>query len=179
MSKRIAVLVLVVMLVDAAPTHAQNVAPRAQAPRERATLAIATNGALEGSGPWFAPGLRVGVPLGARTGLDLESSAVFGGRLPSPHGSINSFFALNVRRLRAARASDGTSRYLMYGLRYTPIEWPPERQGNRYNDLAFTFGHGWDQVFSNGGRFGGEVGFSGGRGFLFFATFVAAFPLHR
>ena len=172
---RIVVLTLGCVLIATASTQTQN----ADVPRERVTVALATNGALEGSGPWFAPGVRVGVPVGGRAGIDFESTAVFGGKLPSPHGSITSFHALNIRRLRAPRARDGTSRYWVYGLRYTPLTWPPARTDDRYNDLAVTFGHGWDQVFSNGGRFGGEIGFSGGRGFLFFATFVAALPLHR
>ena len=149
-------------------------------PRERVNVGVATNLAIEGSGPWFAPGIRVGVPLGARAALDVESSAVFGGGLPSPYGSITSFLVLNARWLRDDRKSDGTARYWITGLRFTPIKWPPEKEDAAYDsDLAFTFGHGWDQIFKRGTRVGTEIGFSGGRGYLFFFTLNVGVSIYR
>ena len=83
-----------------------------------------------------------------------------------------------MRRLREDRASDGSARYWLYGLRYTPIKWPPEKV-EPHDDLAVTFGHGWDQVFRSRWRFGAEIGISGGNGFLLFATLVIAAPTSR
>ena len=158
--------------------RAQAAAEPVQPVRERISVGLATNAALEGSGPWFAPGIRLGVPLTSRVSVDIESSAVFGGRLEPPYGSITSFLAVNARRLRNDRASDGTARYWMFGLRYTPIKWPPDKV-EPHDDLAITFGHGWDQIFPSRWRVGGEVGFSGGNGFLLFATIVIAPPGFR
>ena len=98
-------IMLAVLLVVGRPaTGAAQVAaePGPSSP-ERISVGLATNLAVEGSGPWFAPGIRVGVPVTRRLSLDLESSAVFGGKLEAPYGSITSFLALNARRLR-----DGT-----------------------------------------------------------------------
>jgi hypothetical protein len=143
-------------------------------PRERISFGVVTNFALEGSGPWLAPGLRVTVPLGKRAAFDAESSAVFGGK--TGFGSINSFMAANLRLFRGSRQGDGTGRSWIAGLRYYPIT----RQGAaRSSDVALTLGHGWDQVFASGRRVAGEIGFSGGSGFLFFATIAVMFPLHR
>ena len=143
-------------------------------PHERVAFGLVANVALEGSGPWLAPGLRVTMPFGARAALDVESSAVFGGG--TPYGSITSFLAANIRLHRGSRKDDGSGRSWIVGLRHYPIS----RQGHAHSsDLALTLGHGWDQVFASGRRVAGEVGFSGGSGFLFFATIVVTFPLHR
>ena len=171
-------LVVLVVLGLPAVARAQAAAELLQPVRESISLGFATNVALEGSGPWFAPGLRLGVPITSRMSLDIESSAVFGGRLAPPYGSITSFLAVNARRLRDNRASDGTARYWIFGLRYTPVKWPPEK-AEPHDDLAITFGHGWDQIFPSRWRVGGEVGFSGGNGFLLFATLVVAPPGFR
>jgi hypothetical protein len=165
-----------VLVAMAIPAHALAQSPDPlPVPRESVSVGVATNFAVEGSGPWFAPGVRLGVPLGARAAVDLESSAVFGGKSPSPNGSITSFLALNIRLSRAGRAPDATSRYWIVGLRYMPIRWPPEKPEAAYDhDLAFTAGYGWDQIFQSRRRVGAEIGFSGGRGFLVFATLVFA-----
>ena len=144
--------------------------------RERVTASVAVNLALEGSGPWFAPGARLVVPLGHRYAVDVESSAVFGGRLDAPYGSITSFLAMNLRRLTGSRPEDGTARYWIYGLRYTPIARVAPRPGQYEDDVALTIGHGWDQVFGRP-RVAAEVGVSGGRGFLLFATLVVGIAL--
>ena len=173
-------IMLAVLLVVGRPaTGAAQVAaePGPSSP-ERISVGLATNIAVEGSGPWFAPGIRVGVPVTRRLSLDLESSAVFGGKLEAPYGSITSFLALNARRLRAERASDGIARYWLFGLRYTPIQWPPDK-AQPHDDLALTFGHGWDQVLRSRWRVGAEIGVSGGAGFLLFATLVIAAPTFR
>jgi hypothetical protein len=175
---RLISLVVLVLVGGSSAAAAQGAAEPAQPSRERISVSLATNVALEGSGPWFAPGLRLGVPLTRRLSVDLESSAVFGGKLEAPYGSITSFFALNARRLREDRAPDGTARYWLFGLRYTPIKWPPEKT-QPHDDLAVTFGHGWDQIFPSRWRVGGEIGLSGGNGFLLFATLVIAPPMFR
>lgn len=175
--RRPALVVFAIVLALTAAARAQDVpAP----PREGVSIGVATNVALEGSGPWFAPGIRIGLPLAARASVDLESSAVFGGRLPSPHGSITSFLALNARWLIDQRKPDGTARYWITGLRYSPIKWPPEKGDAAYDDdLAFTIGYGWDQVLRSRTRVGTEMGFSGGRGFLFFFTLNVGVSVYR
>lgn len=149
------------------------------APRERVTVGLVPNLATDIDGLILAPGLRLSAPLGARWGVDIEANKVFGERNPPPSGSIKSFFAVNFRHLRAPRTDDGVSRYWIYGLRYTPIQWPASRRDASYdNDMALTIGHGWDQTFANGMRCGAELGLSGGNGFLLFGTFVVGLPVH-
>jgi hypothetical protein len=174
--RRLPTAVILLFLLPS-PAGAQGTEPASQF-REHVGIGPVANLALEGSGLWFAPGIRLGVPLTTRTSLDVESSAVFGGKLPAPYGSITSFLAVNARRLRSERRSDGTARYWIFGLRYTPIRWPPEKE-EPHDDLALTLGYGWDQVFASRWRVGTEIGVSGGNGFLLFTTIAVSMPLHR
>jgi len=171
-------LIATALLFIPAISLAQTAAP--VAPRERVTAALTPNFGTNIDTPVFALGVRLSAPLGPRGGIDFEASKEWGQRNPPPHGYIKSSFGLNFRRLRAPRAEDGSSRYWIYGLRYTPIQWPASRRDATYdNDLALTIGHGWDQTFASGLRCGAEIGFSGGNGILFFGTFVVGLPLHR
>ena len=133
---------------------------------ERIGIGAALTPAIEGVDPWFAAGYRLNVPIGARAGIDVESSVVSGGR--SPYGSITSFLALNVRIARGERAADGTGRYWIAGLRYLPIS-RSGRVGDA--DLGLTLGHGWDQTLRRG-RIAAEVGLSGGESVMIFGTLI-------
>jgi hypothetical protein len=173
-SSGLAVLALVALAASATRAAAQSETTSPASPRERASVALAASVALEGSGPWLVPGVRVAVPLGGRVAVDVEAARVFGGR--SEYGSITSLVAVNVRFLRRAREADGAGRYWLAGARYYPITGS---HASFSSDVAATFGHGWDQVFASGRRLGAEVGFSGGRGYLVFLTIVVGIPLGR
>jgi len=178
LSADLAPIVAGIMLMVPATAAAQTPST-ALGSRERVTLAVTTNVASDFGSLLLAPGLRITAPLGKYAGIDFESSAVFGGKNAPPAGSITSFLALNVRHMRAARTENGESRYWIYGLRYTPIQWPTSRAAASYDDdFALTIGHGWDQVFDDV-RYAAEIGFSGGNGFLLFGTFVVGWNLHK
>jgi len=123
--------------------------------------------ALEGGGPWLMTGLRISTPLGSRAGLDVESGAIFGGK--TVFSSITSFNALQLRLMRTRRADDGRARAWLVGLFHVPVH-PSRSAARRRDEVMLTIGRAWDQVYRNGARLSGEVGFRGGVGYMVYAT---------
>lgn len=125
--------------------------------------------ALEGSGPWLMPSIRLSVPLGARHGIDVDSGAIVGG--VNKYSEIRSFLAFQIRFLKEPLDAQGRTRYWLIGPMYMPdVQVDRERRVvSRKGHTALTIGHGWAQRFRSGARVTGEIGFSGGDGFLVFA----------
>lgn len=163
-------------LAVAAAAHAQPTdLPTAPLPREGFAFGISLSPALEGSGPWFLPGYRLTAPLGAKAALDLDAGIILGGS--GMYTGIHGFYASKVRFARKPRRPAGSTSYWLTGLTFlqgTKIDSAGNPIGNRtYN--ALTIGHGWNEVFRNGGRITGEVGFSGGEGYMLHATLAVQF----
>ena len=92
------------------------------APEVRDGLAIGTvlTPAVNGSDPWLLAGLRVSIPIGSRTAIDLDGGRIFGG--VSSYGAFGEYAGIQFRRLRAERTAAGDSTYLIFGVHYLPEE---------------------------------------------------------
>ena len=155
---------LMLCLLAALPVrvYAQTSAPTP--PRESVTVG-ATLGPGLGNTIWLLTSLRVSVPLGPRVGLDVDAGRVLGSR-QDEGGTITEYGALvgaQVRILRRARASRGTSQYWLLGPLYIR-DSSPASGGRREHLKNFRFGYGWDHLTPGGRRVALEVGLAGGEG---------------
>jgi hypothetical protein len=162
----------IIFLATGVTASAQNDIPPTAVPavRERISLGALATPALEGAGPWFMPAVRLSLPLGSRHGVDLDGGRIYGGS--NKYADIRTFYAAQIRFLRGARLADGSARYWLAGLKYLAIT-KLDGAGSvvkKKADVPATFGHGWSQVFRNGARVANEIGFSGGNGFMFYAS---------
>ncbi len=158
-------------LITTASARAQDESPDvAVIPRERISLGAVAIPALEGGGPWFMPAARVSAPLGARVGVDLDAGLVFGAS--SRYADIRSFYAGQVRYIRTSRRTDDVARYWLAGLTYLNSTKLDGHGGvrNHKPHMALSIGHGWSHSSANGTRAFNEVGFSGGDGFMLYAS---------
>ncbi len=147
-----------------APCQAQESSPSSGV-RDRIAVGGLVTPALEGSGPWFMPGLRVSVPLGSRHGLDVDLGRVFGGT--NKYGSIRRYHSAQVRFDRETTATSVVRSYWLAGIQHLPEREP---DGRRKHHAAMTIGRGWRQWFSNGMRVTGEAAFSGGDGLMVYVA---------
>ena len=173
---------LVATVALAGPANAQDVTPQSHSAFPRGELAIGAviTPALEGAGPWFMPAIRLSAPLGSTLAIDLDAGRIYGGI--NKYAEIERFYAAQIRFVREPLRSDTTRGYWLVGPLYLPIT-KLDGKGNFVRRKASTFltvGRGWDQLFQNGSRFTGELGFSGGEGFIFYARAGLQWrPFHR
>jgi hypothetical protein len=153
------------------PVHRRRTRPPAErVARNGFAIAVLAMPALEGGGPWFLPAVRLSAPLGPKHGIDLEAGRILGGS--NDYAEIRSFLAVQVRFARESPATAPESRYWIAGLRRLHMT-KLDGQGafvRRDPDTAPTIGHGWTQTFQSGLRALGELGFSGGRGYMVYMT---------
>ena len=159
------------VLLTTASAHAQDEpADSAGPPREGISLGAVAIPALEGGGPWFMSAIRVSAPIGARVGVDIDAGRVFGAS--SKYADIRSFYAGQIRFIRTRRRPDDVARYWLTGLTYLNSTKLDGHGGavNHKPHTALSIGHGWSYVSDNGVRAVNEIGFSGGDGFMVYAS---------
>jgi hypothetical protein len=166
------------------PTAAQSATGPAAggtgSPHDAVAVGVTLTPALEGGGPWLLSAARVSVPLGKRTGLDLDAGRIFGATNAS--GSIRRFYAAQIRFLRAPRDAKGASRYWLAGLtdmRGTKSDGHGHVTVPHKSWSAFTIGYGLDQFFRNGSRVATEIGLSAGDGLLAYGSVVVQWGPRR
>lgn len=139
-------------------------------PSEGITIGGIAVPAWEGGGPWFMPGVRLSAPLGARVGVDFDAGRVYGAS--SKYADIRRFYAGQLRFIRRTTSADNVSRYWLGGLTYFKTTKLDGQGGvvNHQPHTALSIGHGWSQAWANGTRVVNEIGFSGGDGFMVYAT---------
>lgn len=138
-------------------------------PRGELAIGAVITPALEGGGPWFMPAIRLSAPLGSKLAIDVDAGRIFGG--VNKYAEIQRFYGAQIRFLRSELRSDSTRGYWLVGPLYLPFT-KLDGKGNfvRHTSTTFlTVGHGWDQLFPSGSRLNGEIGLSGGDGFIFYA----------
>jgi hypothetical protein len=136
---------------------------------EGPAIGLTATPALEGGGPWFMPGVRLSLPLGGRHAIDLEGGRILGAT--GEFARIRTYYASQVRFMRPP-SREGRGRYWLAGLRYIDrARLFPTRDLEAVEDpdVALTVGYGWNQRRRRL-RTVQEVGFSGGEGFLVYAT---------
>lgn len=159
------------VLIMTASAHAQDEPSDSPViPRERISLGAVAIPALEGGGPWFMPAVRLSAPLGVRVGVDIDAGRVFGAS--SKYADIRSFYAGQIRYIRTSRTADDVARYWLAGLTYLNSTKLDGRGGvlNHKPHMALSIGHGWSHLSENGTRAVNEIGFSGGDGFMVYAS---------
>ncbi len=116
------------------------------------------------------PAVRVSAPLGTRLGLDIDAGRVFGAS--SKYADIRSFYAAQMRYSRTSRPPDDDGRYWLAGLTCLNSTKLDGQGGvvNHTPHMALSVGHGWSHVSGSGIRAFNEIGFSGGDGFMVYAS---------
>jgi hypothetical protein len=171
---------MVVLVLLAIPSAAT--AQASADSQERAdgiAIGVVLTPALEGSGPWLMPGVRVSIPLGSRTGLDVEGGRIFGG--VNAYGAIRTFGAVQVRRQRGEPRAQAAERYWKFGLHYFPEDdfTPEGGPAGRVHHTAALLGLGWSHLVTSASRLDAEIGFSGGDGIMCFATVALKWRVRR
>jgi hypothetical protein len=162
--------IIILVLLEGASLAATDRPPSEAPQRESFAVGLLATPALEGGGPWFMPTVRISAPLGAKHSVDLDAGRIFGGS--NDYAEIRTFVAGQIRFARKSREARADARYWLVGLKYLSMK-QLDGQGTflRHNpDTALTVGHGWKQTFRNGLRAVNELGFSGGRGFIVYAS---------
>jgi hypothetical protein len=160
---------LVVVAVHAGAEASGAPAGSAAPLQEGLAVGLLATPAREGGGPWFLPAVRVSAPLGAKRGVDFDAGRIFGGS--NKYADIRRFYAGQFR-FRRADQEDAMGRYWLVGLMFMSITKLDGQGGVRDKKpyAALSIGHGWNQAFPNGTRAVSELGFSGGEGFMVYAT---------
>ena len=162
--------IFILALLDGASVAATNGPPLEAPQRESFAVGLLATPALEGGGPWFMPTVRISAPLGAKHSVDLDAGRIFGGS--NDYAEMRTFVAGQIRFPRKSREGRADARYWLVGLKYLRMK-KLDGQGaflSHNPDTALTVGHGWKQTFRNGLRAVNELGFSGGRGFMVYAS---------
>ena len=137
--------------------------------RERFSVGVVATPALEGGGAWFIPAIRLSGPVRGRIGFDVDGGRVVGGT--NALVTITSQYLGRVRFMRGTRSETGNGSYWAVGIQYFPAtKVEPNGNRRRRHYTALAVGRGWDYVSPRGFLAINEIGFSGGEGYLVYAS---------
>jgi hypothetical protein len=150
----------------AAPAPA--IAQTQQAPREAVAAGAIVTPALEGGGPWLLAGAKVNSRLTERFGLSVEADRIWGSK--NQFSELTQSYTASMLIYSRRASDDRTASYwfvgpqLIRGRHFKPAE--------STSHSALTIGHGWSQLSGRHLRVAGEIGFSGGDGYMVFGSVV-------
>lgn len=169
---------LLLIFVLGVPTEASAQDVPAQS-RDYISIGASATPALEGGGLWFMPGLRVTGRFSERVGLDIDASRVVGSS--NAYSEITQLYQARLMFFRTPSKSVGIDRYWFVGPEYMRGT-KRDGHGNAIRSESHTAGAvglGLSQSFRNRSRVATEIGFSGGDGFMLFASVIVQYGTRR